>query len=166
MIELQGKNISKAFGILPVKELGVILQMDSFTETWSLVCDYCKNKITKVAFQTWISRIEPKDIDFESLPEKFVIKCNHDSGSTHIIDKSKGFDEAAVRRDLSRCLKIKYGYTNGETFYNGIKLFRRLILPRMTVLPPALRLTTRYGVSAGVLIPSGPVMAAPQRRCS
>ena len=60
-------------------------------------------------------------IDFESLPEKFVIKCNHDSGSTHIIDKSKGFDEAAVRRDLSRCLKIKYGYTNGETFYNGIK---------------------------------------------
>jgi len=39
--------------------------MDSFTETWSLVCDYCKNKITKVAFQTWISRIEPKEIDFD-----------------------------------------------------------------------------------------------------
>ena len=50
---------------MPVRELGVILQMDSFTETWSLVCDYCKNKITKVAFQTWISRIEPKEIDFD-----------------------------------------------------------------------------------------------------
>lgn len=30
------------------------------------------------------------DIDFESLPEKFVLKCNHDSGSVKVItDKSK-----------------------------------------------------------------------------
>ena len=39
--------------------------MDSFNETWPLVCDYCRQRITKVAFQTWISRIEPKDISFE-----------------------------------------------------------------------------------------------------
>ncbi len=39
--------------------------MDSFNETWPLVCDYCQQRITKVAFQTWISRIEPKEIDFD-----------------------------------------------------------------------------------------------------
>lgn len=38
--------------------------MDSFNETWPIVCDYCQQRITKVAFQTWISRIEPQDIDF------------------------------------------------------------------------------------------------------
>ncbi len=38
--------------------------MDSFNETWQLVCDYCKSRITEVAFKTWISRIEPYDIDF------------------------------------------------------------------------------------------------------
>ncbi len=47
--------------------------MDSFNETWSIVCDYCRNKITKVAFQTWISRIEPKEIDFDLLQIKLLV---------------------------------------------------------------------------------------------
>ncbi len=47
--------------------------MDSFNETWNLVCDYCKSRITKVAFQTWISRIEPKDIDFDLVQIKLLV---------------------------------------------------------------------------------------------
>ena len=47
--------------------------MDSFNETWTLVCDYCKTRITKVAFQTWISRIEPKDIDFDIIQIKLLV---------------------------------------------------------------------------------------------
>lgn len=39
--------------------------MDSFNETWPIVCDYCQQRITKVAFQTWISRITPQEIDFD-----------------------------------------------------------------------------------------------------
>ena len=38
--------------------------MEPFTEVWSLVCEYCKNKITEIAFSTWISRIEPVTLDF------------------------------------------------------------------------------------------------------
>ncbi len=38
--------------------------MESFSEAWSLVCDYCKGRITEVAFTTWISRIEPVELDF------------------------------------------------------------------------------------------------------
>ncbi|HCM22960.1 MAG TPA: chromosomal replication initiator protein DnaA, partial [Ruminococcaceae bacterium] len=40
--------------------------MDSFTEAWRLICDYCKTKITEVAYNTWISRIEPVNLDFSS----------------------------------------------------------------------------------------------------
>lgn len=40
--------------------------MDSFTEAWGLVCEYCKSKITEVAYTTWISRIEPVSLDFTS----------------------------------------------------------------------------------------------------
>ncbi len=47
--------------------------MDSFNETWNLVCDYCKSRITKVAFQTWISRIEPKEIDFDLVQIKLMV---------------------------------------------------------------------------------------------
>ena len=38
--------------------------MESFTEAWNLICDFCKNRITEVAFTTWISRIEPVTLDF------------------------------------------------------------------------------------------------------
>ncbi len=39
--------------------------MESFTEAWGLVCNYCRERITEVAFTTWISRIQPVDLDFQ-----------------------------------------------------------------------------------------------------
>ena len=62
-----------------------------------------------------------EDIDFDLLPEKFVMKCNHDSGSFKIVDKSQGFDPATLRAQFSRCLKRKVGYYWGELFYNAIE---------------------------------------------
>ncbi|MDP4120402.1 MAG: chromosomal replication initiator protein DnaA [Bacillota bacterium] len=38
--------------------------MESFNEAWVIICDYCKERITDVAYKTWISRIEPIDLDF------------------------------------------------------------------------------------------------------
>ena len=40
--------------------------MDSFTEAWDLICDYCRQKITEVAYTTWIARIKPVSMDFSS----------------------------------------------------------------------------------------------------
>lgn len=40
--------------------------MDSFSEAWDLVCGYCRQKITEVAYTTWISRIKPVSLDFSS----------------------------------------------------------------------------------------------------
>ena len=62
-----------------------------------------------------------EDIDFDSLPEKFVLKCNHDSGSFRIVDKTRGFDPVAIRDHFSRRLGRKIGYINGELYYNKIK---------------------------------------------
>ena len=59
-----------------------------------------------------------KDIPWDTLPEKFVLKCNHDSGSTHIVDRST--NRAAVSAALDEALKAKYGYRHGEMHYNGI----------------------------------------------
>lgn len=39
--------------------------MDSFDDAWKLICDYCKTKITDVAYNTWISRIKPIKLDFD-----------------------------------------------------------------------------------------------------
>lgn len=40
--------------------------MDSFEDAWEVICSYCKTKITDVAYNTWISRIKPLKLDFES----------------------------------------------------------------------------------------------------
>ncbi|MBQ4128633.1 MAG: chromosomal replication initiator protein DnaA [Ruminococcus sp.] len=41
--------------------------MGSFDEAWQVICDYFQNekKITDVAYKTWMSRIQPVNIDFE-----------------------------------------------------------------------------------------------------
>lgn len=38
--------------------------MDSFNEAWEIICDYCKQNISNVAYKTWISKIEPVSLDF------------------------------------------------------------------------------------------------------
>lgn len=40
-------------------------KLESFNEAWDVICDYCKTRITDVAYKTWISRIEPINLDFD-----------------------------------------------------------------------------------------------------
>lgn len=61
------------------------------------------------------------DIDYDALPQKFVLKCNHDSGTYIKVDKSKPFSKEKYNRELNNNLKVKYGYKMGETYYNRIK---------------------------------------------
>lgn len=47
--------------------------MDSFDDAWEVICSYCKTKITDVAYNTWISRIKPLNLDFESNTAYLVV---------------------------------------------------------------------------------------------
>lgn len=62
-----------------------------------------------------------EDIDFDKLPEKFVLKCTHDCGSTVIIrDKSK-INKKEVLNFLDKHVSVRYGYTSCEPHYTLIK---------------------------------------------
>lgn len=50
--------------------------MEEFNEAWSAICEYCKSKITDVAYTTWISKIEPQHFDFET--GKITLKVLND----------------------------------------------------------------------------------------
>ena len=64
---------------------------------------------------------KPSDIDFGSLPEKFVLKVNHVSGGVFICrDKSK-FDKKKVLKDIKRFLKIDYYLPSREWPYKNIE---------------------------------------------
>lgn len=53
------------------------------------------------------------DIDFKSLPEKFVLKCNNDSGGIVICKNKKDFDEVKAKSFLKERLKNN-GYWYGR----------------------------------------------------
>ncbi|OBX00329.1 ATP-grasp fold amidoligase family protein [Gallibacterium genomosp. 1] len=62
-----------------------------------------------------------EDIDFKSLPDQFVLKCNHDSGSILICKDKSSFDIEKAKKKLSSGLK-RNGYWFGREWpYKNIK---------------------------------------------
>lgn len=62
-----------------------------------------------------------EDIDFDALPNKFVLKCTHDSGGLVICrDKSKLDKKAAIKK-LEKRMNSNYYYWKREWPYKNIK---------------------------------------------
>lgn len=61
------------------------------------------------------------DIDFDTLPEKFVLKCTHDSEGLVIVkDKSK-LDKAVAKEKIEAALKLNFYYIGREWPYKDVK---------------------------------------------
>ena len=68
----------------------------------------------------------PDDIDFDSLPNQFVLKCNHNSGLGMYICKDKStLDIEKVKKDLKKGLRQNYFITSREWPYKNVK--RRIV---------------------------------------
>ncbi len=61
------------------------------------------------------------EIDFKKLPNKFVIKCTHDSGSVIICKDKKKFDIKMAKKKINKALKHNYYYTGREWPYKNVK---------------------------------------------
>lgn len=95
---------------------------------------YMVNKITAKDYATKMLGSEyvvpllgvwdkPEDIDFDSLPDKFVLKTNHSGGNTGVIvckDKSKLNKQDAIKK-LNRSLKSDISVSLREWVYEGMK---------------------------------------------
>ncbi len=62
-----------------------------------------------------------EEINFNQLPEKFVLKCNHDSGSAVICKDRKKFNPVKALNRLKLALKKNMYYTTREWQYKSIK---------------------------------------------
>lgn len=69
---------------------------------------------------------KPEDIPWDELPERFVIKCTHDSGSTIVCTDKSTFDRENAVRKLESCIKRDYYSIDREWVYKGLK--RRIIV--------------------------------------
>ena len=61
------------------------------------------------------------EINFDELPDKFVIKCTHGCSYNIICDNKSNFDISSARRKINKWLKEKYGYATTELHYTRIK---------------------------------------------
>lgn len=62
-----------------------------------------------------------KEIDFDALPDQFVLKCNHDSGGLVICkDKSK-LDKMAAEKKINKSMRRNFYWANREWPYKGVK---------------------------------------------
>lgn len=61
------------------------------------------------------------DIDFEKLPNQFVLKCTHDSGSVVICKEKALLDIETIKRKLYKSCKRNYYYAYREWPYKNVK---------------------------------------------
>lgn len=62
-----------------------------------------------------------EEIDFASLPEKFVLKCTHDSGGLVICKNKSNLNINEIRGVLTHCLKNNFYYQGREWAYKNVK---------------------------------------------
>lgn len=61
------------------------------------------------------------DIDFDTLPDQFVMKCTHDSGSTIICKDKNKFNIKQAKEKIENALKQNFFYLAREWPYKNVK---------------------------------------------
>ena len=61
------------------------------------------------------------EINFDKLPERFVLKCTHDSGSVVICRDKNSFDKEAAREKLTKALGVNLFWYGREWPYKYVK---------------------------------------------
>lgn len=62
-----------------------------------------------------------EDIEFDTLPDQFVLKCTHDSGGLVIVPDKHKLDLKIAKRKITKCLKNNYYFVGREWPYKDIK---------------------------------------------
>lgn len=60
------------------------------------------------------------DIDFDDLPDQFVLKCTHDSGGLAICRDKKNFNRQKAKKKIERSLKKNYYWSGREWPYKDV----------------------------------------------
>lgn len=111
--------------------LNVVMNKLAFqtnTQLWSimadkiLVRDYVISQGLKdILIPIYSVWNKAEDIDLKLLPPSFVIKCNHDNGSSIIIEDRFSIDECFLKKFYSKRLRKTFGIESAEPHYRFIR---------------------------------------------
>lgn len=109
---------TKIYNISPLRTLLV----DKY-----LVRDWVKKKIGEKYLKKLLGVYNKfNEIDFNKLPNKFVIKCNHGSGMNMVIKNKSKMNIKKIRNFINKQMKINYAFINYELQYANVS--RKIII--------------------------------------
>jgi hypothetical protein len=104
------------------------LAFHSDTSLWTILSDkyLVRNYISSKGLEYILPNLygvweNPETIDLDSLPESFVIKCNHDSGSAVLIKNKAVCNIDEIKQNFKKRISIPFGIISAEPHYLGIK---------------------------------------------
>lgn len=95
----------------------IYTQMVDKYEVKKYVEEHIGQKYVVPAYGVWHSFDE---IDFSQLPDQFILKCNHDSGSYVICKDRKTFDKKNAHKILDAALKKNFFWKFREWVYKNV----------------------------------------------
>lgn len=133
----------KMFSIWHKRSTGVALDIDNpktlydkiaymafrtDTSEWSRLADKVevRDYVKECGYGDYLPKLygtwgQASDIDFEKLPNAFVIKTNNASATNMLVRDKSTMVEDDVRRKLDEWLKLDYGYRTCQPHYSRIK---------------------------------------------
>lgn len=104
------------------------MQLHCDTSIWSLCADKYKMRdyVRAMGLEEFLPKIcgvweEASEIDWDSLPNRFVIKTNNGCASVIIVNDKNTINRDKVRIQLKHWLDIPYGYRGYQPHYLAIK---------------------------------------------
>lgn len=104
------------------------LKFNSDTSMWTrladkyLVRDYVKEcGLSDLLVKFYGVWPDANDINFDVLPDSFVLKTNHGCGTVIIVKDKDGIDRDYIKKQMNDWLKIKYGRIYAEPHYDKIE---------------------------------------------
>ncbi len=107
-----------------------ILWMEQYTDTslWTKCADKyrvrefvkergCEETLVKL-YGVWDN---PDDIDFDALPDQFVLKANNGCGTVMLVKDKRTLNYSKTKKTLKKWLKRPFGYSSAQLHYLDIK---------------------------------------------
>lgn len=106
------------------------MELNTDTSLWTLCADKykvrefikergCEDTLVKL-YGAWKN---PYDIDFDKLPNSFVLKANNGCGTVMIVKDKNTLDFDKTKKTLKEWIKRPYGYSSAQLHYLGIETY-------------------------------------------
>lgn len=104
------------------------MELHADTSMWTLCADKYRVReyIASLGLLEYMPKLyghwdRAKDVDFEKLPESFVIKANNGCATVKVIHDKSQEDQKKLRKELRRWMILPYGWMHAQLHYTKIK---------------------------------------------